>query len=269
MSLSTNLSCFNQLSSYLKMIIKKFIHGLSEKHNIHTCRPAGPLVTYKDDRTLLDIGFMTNIDFDIFAHLRQQYGELGRRLEVLDGGCGYGFILRDLKRGFKPDRRALMNSIKNPLGKSLREGVEGLGEKIRTTGVTLNQDHVNFNIKNQEENQIDEIILSPLERYPFSRNYDFVFDFTGPAFYFTFEAMPVYGRILQKGGFALLRIPFYAKPISNDVPCSWSSEEARKKKIENLDSFLAECGMKRLIDDVNIREQGPADYDAVFLVRKV
>lgn len=215
---------------------------------------------------------MTNIDFDIFAHLRRENERLGRRLEVLEGGCGYGIVLIDLKRGFKPNDSKYITVPKNTLGTLWRNGIEGLGNKIRTTGVTLNLSHVEFNLgMSEKEWQIDELILAPLEDYPFNIKYDFVFDFTGPAFYFTKTAIPVYGRILQRGGFALMRIPFYVEPIRDRRVnyCSLSCEEGRKNKIGNLDRFLAENGMERIKDDVNVQELGPANHDAVFLVRKV
>lgn len=151
---------------------------------------------------MVDIIKDTLMEFDFFGYLQRVYGRSGSQLYIIEGGCGVGNALVDLKRGVKVDvpeneldytppqlRRKLIH-----VNGRYYDGLEG---KIHTTGVTSTRRHVDTASSVEERHQINEMIVGPIEQYTFEREYDFVLDFKGAAFHFPRQVIPVYGKILK------------------------------------------------------------------------
>src|ERR1700722_13336065 len=86
-----------------------------------------------------------DIDFNPFEYLHSLIGQTeSAQIEVLEGGCGEGRALRQLKQG------AWRNY-------PVRRAYEGLGDNIRTTGVTLSLEHALV----AERYGIDEVFVGP------------------------------------------------------------------------------------------------------------
>lgn len=129
------------------------------------------------------------IGFDFYSYLNNLCAQNpNRKIEVLEGGCGQGWALCTLKRGL-PYR-----------------GTAGLGDKIRTTGVSLSLHHAELARESEESYRPDEMIIGPVEQCTFDRQYDFIFDSVGAAFYFEEKVISVYSRLLKRGSFAFLRL---------------------------------------------------------------
>jgi SAM-dependent methyltransferase len=131
------------------------------------------------------------IDFDPFAHLHTLSDQMpDRQLEVLEGGCGVGSALHQLKNGMVQ-------------GYSPEKTYEGLGDKIRTSGVTLTPEHAIVAI----DQGTDEVFVGPIDRCPIAEDsFDFIYDFCGAAYYDPDAALSVYGRVLKPGGLAFVRL---------------------------------------------------------------
>ena len=101
-------------------------------------------------------------------------------MQVLEGGCGVGYALKQLKTGMADN--------------------EGLGDAIVTTGVTLTEETA---VIAQDRNEVDVVYVGPIDACELPDNtFDFIYDALGAAFYDYRAALPVYGRVLKPGGLA-------------------------------------------------------------------
>ncbi len=168
---------------------------------------------YRIDRGMAEVMGNSLVAFDVFEHLRNLHKQLGEPVEVIEGGCGLGNSLVDLKRGIT---FAELPGNETPLIElpfhtyRWRNGLagrrfEGLAGKIRTTGVTLSLDHANIAKMAEEPYRIDEMAIGPLNMCRTGRNYDFFLDFYGAGFYSFDDALPAYAALLKPGGFGLFR----------------------------------------------------------------
>lgn len=202
--------------------------GLSQKHknqlvidrDPHADPKFGFPSTYRVHRDIAKILEETYICFNFFRYLEDVYQELGRPLEVLEGGCGYGVALRDLKSGVTG-----LGELSRMPYKELRwteqgswyferytgDSFPGLGTKIRTTGMSLCREHAEVAAGVREQNRIDEFIIGAIGQYPFNRRYDYIVDSYGAAFYFPEEAIPVYGKILTPDGIVFMKLDVYSE----------------------------------------------------------
>ena len=180
----------------MKEVVASFTPTAQQMERIVLDQKPYESIAYRTDRSLAVDNF---INFDFFNHLQDLKSELGRRLEVLEGGCGQGIALRQLKKGGRISRES---DYEYP----------GLGQDIRTTGVTLSKRHIEAAKKVAEEVRIDEMIVSPLETYDFDRQYDFIYDFCGAAMHFPEDVIPVYGKILMPNRLAFIRLMTGAMP---------------------------------------------------------
>lgn len=164
------------------------------------------------------------------APKESSYSE-GRVLEVLDGGCGYGRMLHELKIGIPAYAIHTHEEIREGYYRSLSVDIPedpGLGDAIRTTGITLDQQHAE-----RAESlglDIDEMIVGSLENHRFDRKFDFILDYTGSAFYFPRRAMPLYRELLQPDGILLVRLMFdYESEISGSPKRVFKSQDIIKE----------------------------------------
>jgi SAM-dependent methyltransferase len=172
--------------------------------------------SYRVDRGMDEILSESVLPFNYFEYLNKLAANKGDRVEVLEGGCGIGNALVDLKRGLKsfglditmrdwsimdPDVQKLIESL-------VAKPLKGLGNKIHTSGLTLSPQHVEVALGVEDVYRLDRIIVGPLDVYSFTTKdrYDFIFDRFGPAMYFREEAIRAYGRLLKPGAQALLRL---------------------------------------------------------------
>jgi hypothetical protein len=184
----------------------------------------------------------SSLDYDLFDCL-QRLSKHGSRLEVIEGGCGIGSALVDLKRGitvgytaeeqkFLDDKRipreefnafmtARITGTAPP--KTSRQTVhpdlswhwrivhgrsyQGLGDRIRTTGVILAKRHAEIASAVGEPYGIDEMVVGPLEHHQFNREFDLVLDYQGAAFHSPREVLPVYCRLLKPSRLGFVRFP--------------------------------------------------------------
>lgn len=111
-------------------------------------------------------------------------------LRILDGGCGEGWALSDL-----------------------RELSRKLGRETETTGITLNPRHKDMLVGGG----VDEVVIGSVENFfetDARENYfHFILDYNGALGWDDFRGIqggniiPIYARILAKGGIALLVAP--------------------------------------------------------------
>lgn len=109
----------------------------------------------------------------------------GHVLDVIEGGCGLGGLLIDLKNS------------------AIREGIE-----INTTGVTLDPDHV----KRVQNSNIDVMIIGSVQNHfkdgRGRSSYHLVLDYYGAESYdwnpYGGTTLPIYYNLLKKGGIAVL-----------------------------------------------------------------
>lgn len=150
---------------------------------------------YRTNRVLAVNNFA---GFDFFRHLWELADrEPDRRLEVLEGGCGEGRALAQLKRGGKIDSKT---------------EYKGLVQRIRTTGVTLYEGHLGRARQFDDNSRPDEMIVGPIEHYAFDRQFDFIYDFCGAAMRFPETVIPVYGNLLATDRLAFMRLMTGAMP---------------------------------------------------------
>lgn len=149
----------------------------TERHAAFLALDQKPQNEYK---TYRGVNVDNRLGFDFFSHLWQLVeANPDRRIEVLVGGCGQGWEIADLKRG--------------------------LGDKVKITGITLYEGHLENIRRLPEKLQPDEVIVGPVEQYSeFDGQYDFIYDSYGATFYFPREVIPVYGRMLANNGRAYL-----------------------------------------------------------------
>ena len=166
---------------------------------------------YPITRGLNDIARGNNLGFDVINHLARAIEERGSPLEVLDGGSGAALALADIKNAF--------------------------GNQVRTTAATLNPAHLRLMQQLPEGLRPDEVVIGPIEYHAFTRQYDFILDYLGAAFYFPGEVLPVYGRVLRPRGRAYVRLPLYDHVVSDRIGLNGGKFEAAK-------DLLRECGLE-------------------------
>jgi len=156
---------------------------------------------YPVSNGLHDIGL--NTGFNALYYARDLSNDWENPLNILEGGCGTGLALIELKLGIYAIHHYT--------------SLEG---KIHTTGVTLTPQHAE--ITNQRrvnpELQLDEMIVGPIELFPFENQYDMILDYFGAAFHFPREVLPVYGQVLKPTGISSVRLmigdQYSGKPLS-------------------------------------------------------
>lgn len=215
-----------------------FVDGvLTDRHKIvlaNDSDPAGRL-NYKSNRGIGDIMRESRLDFDPFKYLKNLCNRGVGMVEVLEGGCGYGYALAGLRRG--------INAYGSPGTEYFVEGIEGLWDKIHTTGVTLCREHADVALR--EGYEIDVMIVGAIEHYSFDRCFDLILDSGGPIFYFPQEVIPLYSRILKKGGLAFVTVSPYLlvarelfKESGLEVADSASTDFLlRRNEEDNLEGF--------------------------------
>jgi SAM-dependent methyltransferase len=140
----------------------------------------------KSNRNLLDLAAASLLKVDMLQEINTLIKERGRVIEVLDSGCGEAVALSELKQRF--------------------------GSKIRATGITLREEHVELVLGYPVERQPDEMVVGALQNCSFDKEYDFIIDFYGPNFY-SRNILPIYGRILASGGKAFVRELLYSASL--------------------------------------------------------
>lgn len=198
---------------------------------------------YETHRTLEKIWDDASFYFDIPEYLREVYRKKGQRVEVLDSGCGIGRLLGQLKQGISEYAIYRREETSPGYGRPVMIGIPadpGLGDMIRTTGVTLSREHAER--ARELDLEVDEMIIGPLEQHAFDRQYDLIIDYAGAAFYFPHRAMPVYRRILAPDGTLFVKLMFdWEKELAGG-----NAERARSFKAERL---LEENGFKPVVQD--------------------
>lgn len=150
---------------------------------------------YRTNRILAVNNF---VGFDFFKHLWELTEQNpDRRIEVLEGGCGEGRALAQLKRGGKIDSKTEYT---------------GLGQRIRTTGVTLFEGHLDRARQLDDNSRPDEMIVGPIEVHTFDRQFDFIYDYCGAAMRLPESVIPVYGNILAIERLTFVRLLVGAMP---------------------------------------------------------
>ena len=165
---------------------------------------ASPRTYVRIDRGMTAILSDMPFAFDFFAHLNMLSKNLGRPVEVLEGGCGEGRALYDLKKGWPVELGTTPYQSRAVVDwqASLPESFPGLGNSIRTTGVTLESNPTVVG-----KRRPGNVFIGPIQKLPAHQKYDFLLDFLGPAFYATTDALPTYARAAQPGALAYLRLP--------------------------------------------------------------
>lgn len=132
-------------------------------------------------------------------------------LKILEGGCGYGELLTDLK-GLQDD----------------------LGVKIHTTGVTMARRHIPK--PRDEEFIIDRMIIGTVqkayERGLLSGGYHLIVDFLGAVYYSRDDPtkpLTIYSNILIPGGMMLFRSFELISGIWGEI-----DYQKQRKRIEGL-----------------------------------
>jgi hypothetical protein len=171
-----------------------------------------PNSVYKVDRGILDVWKLCYTQLDIFDHIRGLIVKNEKRIpRVLEGGCGIGKLLEDLKRGVQvpspisevdPRSRATVQEWKAGLAGQNFPGYE----HIHTTGVTLSRSHADIAESTDVRYRVDEMLIGPIDCHPDGEPYDFVIDFNGPARYYPTEAIRTYGRLLERGEYGFIRL---------------------------------------------------------------
>ncbi|MEK6869839.1 MAG: hypothetical protein AABX63_02180 [Nanoarchaeota archaeon] len=164
-------------------------------------------------RLLNDVPFP--IGFNPYEYLRDEYN---RRCilkdpmalpEILVAGGDNWPIITDLKNGFtfEYDARAAQNRWQEHLHGNHFRGLEG---KVLGTYAAMSEGKVRELRKTAEEDpskKIDHVALWPLEGRRFDERYFLVIDVNGPALKNIEEALNVYHRVTEPGGFALVKVP--------------------------------------------------------------
>jgi len=184
---------------------------------------------YKVSRSLLDISERSILKVDLIAEMTTLVNTKSRVIEVLDGGCGTGFTLEQIK---------------------LR-----LPGKVRTTGLTLNEQHLEASTR--YEYQIDEMIIGPIQEHKFNRQYDFIVDFLGANFYFPMEIIPIYGKILSLGGECFVKFPLQPAELARD-----QSKRCFSSDLGSYAKFFNENGL-------GIIQYADSGLETDFLLRSI
>ena len=214
---------------------------LDELHKKARMEEDVPQPSYPIDIGMNGIIKGTLLKFDFFDYLRRLYNRLGNQLYIIEGGCGVGNALVDLKRGVEvnltSEERTLLRQLyisqeeisahfmaakagkvyERPQSSVPAELLwhwkyvdgthrKGLEDKLHTTGVTLTKRHADTAFSVEERYRIDEMIVGPIEQHHFEREYDFVLDFKGAAFHFPRQVIPIYGQILKDFRLAFVRL---------------------------------------------------------------
>ncbi|MEK6949526.1 MAG: hypothetical protein AABX34_04845 [Nanoarchaeota archaeon] len=188
-----------------------FVNGTLDRRHLEAIKDEDvPQPLYPIDWGMADIIKDALLEFDFFDYLKRLYDRSGTQLYVIEGGCGIGNALVDLKRGVsivvREDEPSHSHQHRWKLQSLSGRHFQGLEDKIHTTGATLTRRHADTASSVEEPYQIDEMIVGPIEQYPFERKYDFALDFKGAAFHFPQQVIPVYGRILKDGSPAFIRL---------------------------------------------------------------
>ena len=137
---------------------------------------------YNEQRGVRDIE-------DIFCNMfsiKEVLQEIAERfpmetIRVLDSGCGECKTLGEIKDFFV-----------------------GLDRDIHTTGITLQEDHIEW----ADRNQVDQLIIGPVQNYQFPDRYHLVIDIFGPTRWEKLEdILPIYGEIVTNGGIMIFIDP--------------------------------------------------------------
>ncbi|OGE30509.1 hypothetical protein A2631_00300 [Candidatus Daviesbacteria bacterium RIFCSPHIGHO2_01_FULL_44_29] len=171
--------------------------------------------SYRVDRGIshaLNEGYLP---FNHFAHLSQAtLQNPGRVIDVFEGGCGQGRASGDLKRGIKfRFDPTMLNKFEPSEVRAWRRSLdgqtlEGLGNAITTSGITLTQAHATEAQNTDPRFQMDKIVVGDLGTYSLTTpdRFDFIFDSFGVAFHRPLEAILAYSRILRDGGIGIMRV---------------------------------------------------------------
>lgn len=164
-------------------------------------------------RKIQDIVQRTNIKFNPFELIQDQLVKNPGGVCVLEGGSGVSIALSELKTGVSFDESIIQSPDKQTESADLIAWKHSLiGQRwegipaLYTTGSTLTARHVDlmplYGVSN-----VDKMLVGPLEDYvsPVPEQ-DFIYDFFGPAFYFPDPIIPKYGRMLNIGGIAFMRL---------------------------------------------------------------
>jgi len=177
---------------------------------------------YFTDRNLAQIMDNLAIKPDLRDISKRTYKRKGSPIEFLDSGCGEGRTIA-----------------------SMRSGLDGM---VRFTGITLNLEHANLMQELLEELKPDEVFVGPLEHFP-GKDFDFVLDFLGPAYYFPAMSLKKYAtQILGKNGLLLTRLPLYHMNFSDRVGFLRDKEENAVERLKEIGLEVVESGMPNNVE---------------------
>jgi SAM-dependent methyltransferase len=173
--------------------------------------------------------YVRHFDFNPFAYLRVLAAEeQNRPIEVLEGGCGVGQALVDLKTGVFSGYPSVF--------------YPALGSRIRTTGITLNPEHTKKASEVDPKFAVDEMRVGPLGEQQFDVDFDFIYDFLGVAFYYPEEAISTYDRVLTAGGLVYTRFNAMDRALAEESIERSSLEVAAKGGPGQWDVLLQKAG---------------------------
>lgn len=171
--------------------------------------------TYRVNRGADEFLRRTLIQFNPFEYLQEQFDNSSepRTLRVLEAGCGYGLLLRDLKKGIRTKNLVELGTL-DPYDlvtwKKKRENTPlvGFSGTLETTGATLNPKHADAaETMIDEAYRPDRIIIGPIENHDFAEEqFDLIIDFLGSGFYFPEAVLPVYGKVLDPKGICYIKL---------------------------------------------------------------
>jgi hypothetical protein len=172
--------------------------------------------SYRTDRGMEIILSTSYLPFNHYEHISQLRRQItDRPVEVLEGGCGLGRALRDLKQGifFSGELSpAQEQAYFSERVRRWREGLvgsklSGIPEGVHTTGITLSSVHRDAIRRGGYAHKIDHLIVGSLDDYAWDTKdrYDFIYDAFGPAMHSPLEAISCYSMLLRREGTADMR----------------------------------------------------------------
>ncbi len=175
---------------------------------------------YRYKRGAQELYEAIKVKFDLFEYLGQLVqNNPDRQVSLLESGCGYGHLGRDLRQGFTFDSTDFLHTT-SPDGiiawKKSLSGREypGFGNRIKIVGATLSINHAEYIQKRLANNlQPDQIVVGSIAEHDFgSFQFDVLIDHYGPATHHPSEKLfQSYADILRRDGLCLIKTSFISE----------------------------------------------------------
>lgn len=251
----------------MHMLISR-VEGNYPHHAIFASHDTGlkPDSGYEVRRGMRHVLHTLRVDFNPYVYLRQLvWAQPGIKPRVLEGGCGHGEILADLKRGIYPihpfslDQGPIERTVNFRYPDPYLISEPGLGNSIHTTGVTLSEQHAMIIGAIDPSAQPDHLMIGPIGVQHFDSQAEMILDFYGAAFHRPEEALSVYSHVLKDSGLVLMRFPTNTDRPQEEVDRAIRTE----LRARSFESLL--IGINQFPDPSDQKLQGTADV----LARKI